>query len=72
MIERRRIPCGRRMALVTVMTEIAGCMTRVCRAREVSGMTTVAICRQTCIHTVLMAGIAGHRPVSPRQRERGC
>ena len=68
-VEGRRLPCRRRMALCTRMAEVSRNMVRVCRAVEVRGVAIVACCREVLVLVVHMAAVACHRLMCPRERE---
>ncbi len=79
MVERRRLPCSRRVAGQTCMAEITGDMVRIRCAGEIGCVALVAICIDQCIVAVCMACLALECLVGPAEREfrrvvieRGC
>jgi len=70
MIECRRIPSCRRVALRTVVTEVAGHVIRIRRSVEVRRVTLVAVRIMQLIIAIHMAIDAGRRHMSTRQSKR--
>ena len=68
-IEGRRVPVGRRMALRTIMVEVPGDVVRVRRPLEIRLMALEAIGICKMVVAVGVAGLTLHRNVPPCQRE---
>ena len=69
MIERRRMPAGRRMACLAGMVEISGEMVWICRRFKISLVALVAVRVCESVVPVRMARLAFERSVFTRQRE---
>ena len=61
MIERRRRPCGARVARSAILWEVAGDMVWIRRTREVRAVTLVAVCVHELVITAYMARSARQR-----------